>query len=152
MRSARCRIMRLCHLICPKNRSNAFAFFGVGAFMTASIFSGSIAMPLLLTICPSSAPLVIPKSHLAGFRLSRAGRQCSRHKWTCRAPYTVKSSKYTCMNAGMYSPNTYEMIRWKVVGVVFNLNIMTTVTKTPLLLQMSFFLGRPGASGPGCNH
>ena len=70
-KSARCRNMRLCQRSCPRNRPSCFAFFGAGDLIIASIFPGSTAMPSLLTMCPSSVPLVTPNAHFAGFRLSR---------------------------------------------------------------------------------
>ena len=70
-KSARCRSMRMCQWSWPKNGSNAFAFFGVGDLMIASISPGSTAMPSLLTMCPSRAPLITPNGHLARFKLSR---------------------------------------------------------------------------------
>ena len=51
-KSARCHSMRLCQHSWTKNRPNAFAFFGVGDLMIASIFPRSTAMPSLLTMCP----------------------------------------------------------------------------------------------------
>ena len=143
-KSARCRNMRLCQRSCPRNLPNCFAFFRAGDLMIASIFQGSTAMPSLLTICPSNVPLVMPNAHLAGFELSRAVRHRSRQrrKW-CKCelciPYTAKSSKNTCINAGMYSPNTSEMIRGNVVGAVFKPNIITSTTKTPHSVTKAVF-------------
>ena len=71
-KSARCRSMRLCHRSWPKNRPNAFAFFGMGDLMMASIFPGSTAMHSSLTMSPRRVPLVTSNAHLARFRLSLA--------------------------------------------------------------------------------
>ena len=118
-KSARCHSMRQWQRSWPKNCPNAFAFFGVGDFLIASIFLGSTAMPSFLTMCPNRVPLVTPNAHLAGFRLSLAMRHRSKHKqrwckWPLGVPCTAKSSRNTCINAGMYSPNTSEMIHWNM--------------------------------------
>ena len=88
---ARCRSMRLCQRSWPKNRPNAFAFFGVGDCMIASIFPRSTAIPSLLTMHPSRVPLVTLNAHLAGLRLSRVVRHHSKHnrrwcKWSFAHP------------------------------------------------------------------
>ena len=49
-KTARCRIIRLCHRICPKNRLKALVFEGAGAFRIAFTLSGSIAIPSWLTM------------------------------------------------------------------------------------------------------
>ena len=90
-KSTRCHSMRLCQPSWPKNRPNAFAFFGMGDFMIASIFPRSTAMPSLLTMCLNKVLLVTPNAHLTGFRLSLAVQQRCRHnrrsyKWSLRVP------------------------------------------------------------------
>ena len=78
-KSDRCHSMRLCHHSWPKNRPNAFAFFGVGDLMMTLIFPGSTAMASSLKMWPRRVPLVTQNTHLAGFRLSLAAQQRSGH-------------------------------------------------------------------------
>ena len=45
------------------------------------------------------------------------------------------------MKAGIYSPKISVMIRWKVVGGIFSLNIITTATKMPHSMMKVVFVG-----------
>ena len=48
----------------------ALALFGAGASRIALTLFGSTAIPSLLTMWPNRLPLVTPKTHFPGFKLS----------------------------------------------------------------------------------
>ena len=143
-KSAKCRNIRLCQRICPKKWLRALALVGVFASMIAVILLGSTTIPSLLTISPSNAPLVTPNAHFSVLRLKCDVRQRSKQSRRCpkcspHVPYTTKSSRKTCINAGMYSPKISTIVHWKVAGAFFRPNIITVAANTPQSVTNAFF-------------
>ena len=124
----------------PTNALTSDLSCGVGQFLTASTFAGSVEIPASLTTCPRYVTSVWNKVHLAGLSLSPAFCSlCNTVSSRCRCVVTsfentMMSSRYTS-NVSHCSPRKMVSISLSnVEGADVNPKGKTFHCHSPLLV------------------